>query len=197
MKICKNCDNEFQEKEKTQKFCSRSCSVSYGNKHRKLTEETKNKISQSVSKSISKKWEDPSYRDKIIKALKGRKGFKHSEETKRKIGLSNKNNYREKDPKHIYQVSSRTRSKILKRLNLKCSNCGWDKHICDLHHIKGRKILNPHNHDNLSYLCPNCHRLAQLNIIPTNELITFTEQIGESWKNYYYIIEGGVPAGGL
>lgn len=92
---------------------------------------------------------------------------------------------------NIYQVSSRTRSKIFSRLKLKCSNCDFDKCSCDLHHINGRKIKDANNHKNLSYLCPNCHRLAQKNIISSNKLITLYEQIGDSWKDHYYAIEGG------
>jgi len=41
-----------------------------------------------------------------------------------------------------------------------CSECGWNKSKCDIHHINGRKVDDKDGLWNLSYLCPNCHRLA-------------------------------------
>jgi 5-methylcytosine-specific restriction endonuclease McrA len=76
-------------------------------------------------------------------------------------------------------------------MKLECSNCGFDKIVCDLHHIKGRKIPDCHNHKNLSYLCPNCHRQADLKIIPESDLISLYDQIGDRWKQYYYSFENG------
>ena len=68
---------------------------------------------------------------------------------------------------------------------IKCSNCGWDKTVCDVHHIHGRKIDRPNSFDNLSYLCPNCHRLAHKNILKPEELISLSSQIKDEWKKYY------------
>lgn len=51
MKYCKYCSKELSQEYKT--FCNRSCSASYNNKLRKLSKETKNKISQSVIKYYS------------------------------------------------------------------------------------------------------------------------------------------------
>lgn len=188
MRKCKNCNEEFIEKYKKQKFCSLSCSSSFNNRKRKLTNETKKKIGKSVSSKIKEKWKNKTYRESIITSLKKRRGFKHSEETKRKIGQSLKLN---KSVTSIYNVSSRTRSKIFKRMKLKCSNCGFGEIVCDLHHIYGRKIHDAHNHKYLSYLCPNCHRLADLGIIAKKDLINLDEQIGNEWKNFYYSINNG------
>jgi len=41
-----------------------------------------------------------------------------------------------------------------------CSRCGWKEGTCDIHHINGRKVDNFDELWNLSYLCPNCHRIA-------------------------------------
>lgn len=85
MKVCQNCNGEFTPKDYRNKFCSSSCSISHSNKNRKLSEQTKKKISNTVSKSIKEKWKDPTYRNKIITSLKKRKNtYTHSEETKRK-----------------------------------------------------------------------------------------------------------------
>ena len=87
--------------------------------------------------------------------------------------------------KNIYQVSSRTREKIIKRLNLSCFNCKWDKAPCDIHHIIPKSKGGSDHHENLTILCPNCHRLAHYNII--ENFINLEEKLGEQWKNVYYI----------
>lgn len=108
---------------------------------------------------------------------------------RRKIGISiSKSMNLKYDVNSILKLSTRTSQKILKRMwvdgKLKCSNCGWNETTCDLHHIKGRKIKNADSHDNLTYLCPNCHRLAHRGIL-TN-FIPISVQIGDEWMNYFY-----------
>ena len=84
---------------------------------------------------------------------------------------------------NIYEVSSRTRCKILKRMIQSCSNCGWNKSSCDLHHIIPRSRGGSNDHTNLTILCPNCHRLAHENKITS--FVSLQEQIGDSWKQHY------------
>lgn len=86
----------------------------------------------------------------------------------------------------IYSILPSVRSGIFKRMKLGCSRCGWNKANCDLHHINGRKISNPHDQSNLSYLCPNCHREAANNLIPKDEIVPFSVQVGMKWKEFYY-----------
>lgn len=92
------------------------------------------------------------------------------------------------DVQSILNLSTRTAQKILKRMweagKIKCSNCGWDNAVGDIHHINGKKIENPDNHTNLTYLCPNCHRLAHRKILI--KFITLDKQIGNDWMNYFY-----------
>ena len=90
------------------------------------------------------------------------------------------------NPQNIYELSSRTRIKVIKRLNIGCSRCGWNEDICDMHHINGRKIKDCHNHNNLCYLCPNCHRKIHNGKIKKEELINLFDYIGDNWKQYYY-----------
>jgi len=66
-----------------------------------------------------------------------------------------------------------------------CSNCGWNETVGDIHHIKGRKIPDADNHENLSYLCPNCHRKAHRGLLKEEELINLQDQFGDKWKEYY------------
>lgn len=166
---CLECGASFQKRDTEIKrspkhFCSRSCSGRYNSRGRKLSEQTKVRI----SKSLQGKPRTTSKEEAIANGISSQKG-------KRVV------------PNSIALVSSRTASKILQRMNIGCSNCGWSESTCDIHHIKGRKIPDPHNHDNLSYLCPNCHRLAHNGKIKT--LKTLTEQLqqeGKNWQEYYY-----------
>lgn len=52
IKICKNCGNAFNAKDKRQLFCCRSCSTTYNNKHRIL--KTKRKINN-INTDFSKR----------------------------------------------------------------------------------------------------------------------------------------------
>jgi hypothetical protein len=88
----------------------------------------------------------------------------------------------------ILEVSPRTTRKILIRLGLLesgCFNCGWNLDICDLHHIREQAKGGAHTHDNLVYLCPNCHRLAHKGKLPPVK--SFAEVVGERWKQFYNI----------
>jgi hypothetical protein len=113
------------------------------------------------------------------------KGFDHA----KLVGAGTKFRYNS-NPTSLYELSTRTISKILERLrveqNIGCSNCGWKESISDIHHINGRKILNCHNHSNLCYLCPNCHRMAGKNLIDKSKLISLDKFIGDLWKQFYF-----------
>ena len=50
----------------------------------------------------------------------------------------------------------------------------------------GRKIDEANDHSNLTYLCPNCHRLFHTKKIDINDVISFEDQVGDKWKEYYY-----------
>lgn len=89
-------------------------------------------------------------------------------------------------PESILGLSSRTVRKILKRLGVGCSRCGWAEGTSDLHHIRGRKVPNPDHHENLALLCPNCHRLVHEKKVEAHSLTNFYQQVGDSWRNYYY-----------
>lgn len=109
-------------------------------------------------------------------------GHKHKESTKSKIGKSLNI---PKIPRNIFDVSSRTRLKILKRLGIGCATCGWDKASCDIHHIKPQSVGGSNDHSNLTYICPNCHRLAHSGLL--TEFKTLEQQIGELWTESYYV----------
>ena len=101
------------------------------------------------------------------------------------VGKSTKGKFK-KDPQSIEELSNRTISKIIRRLNIGCSRCGWNEAIGDIHHIYGKKIENANHHTNLTYLCPNCHRLFHCKKIGPNDVINLEVFIGDRWKEYYY-----------
>ena len=86
----------------------------------------------------------------------------------------------------VYQMHRKTFQKVMKRFGLGCFRCGWNEASCDLHHLRGRKIDNPHAHSNLTYICPNCHRLYHSKIISTEELKSFEEVVGNQWEEHYF-----------
>jgi len=171
------------------KFCNRSCAAKYNNKRRKLTDSTKEKISSSLS-GVSKSLE---HKNNIKKSHTGKT---LSESHKRNIIKAHKERGitppQRLIPKSIVELSKRTIAKILKRLGIGCSYCGYDKTTGDIHHINGRKTEDADNHSNLSYLCPNCHREVHRGLIDSKELITLKEQINDRWLEYYYPSKAGL-----
>lgn len=169
------------------KFCSRSCANSSNNRRRVLSSETKDKIRRAINN-----------KNKILfyfyDCEKCGNEFK-SKIKIRKERLKTCNQCRgSKIVKDISKIQSilelslRTVQKILKKLNVGCSICGWDKTSIDIHHIEGRKIKNPDDHTNLICLCPNCHRLAHEKKIEKNLL--FENSLKNKpidWKSYYNI----------
>lgn len=134
----------------------------------KLSEETKKKISSSLKRQRK---EHPEL-------------FPSGEEHSRKVGMGTKGKF--KKISSILDVSSRTAQKIVKRLNLGCSICGWNLSTCDIHHIEGRKIENANDHSNLTLVCPNCHRCIHTGKISKDEIIPLDEYIPDNWRDFYY-----------
>jgi hypothetical protein len=166
-KTCKACGLGFLDKKKRKTFCSYQCSVDWV-RNNGPTEEWREKVSNKLKQR---------YKESGPRTY----GAAHSE----KVGRATKGKYK-KTPTSLYDVSTRTVTKILKRLGVGCSQCGWNDCVCDIHHINGRKIENPNSHENLTYLCPNCHRKAHAGIITKDKLISLTLYIGDKWLDYYF-----------
>jgi predicted HNH restriction endonuclease len=47
--------------------------------------------------------------------------------------------------------------------------------VCDIHHINGRDVENPDAMVNLTYLCPNCHRMAHRGLL--EDIVSVDEQL--------------------
>lgn len=108
-----------------------------------------------------------------------------SEESNRKRGKNNKEG--NKNPKSLLDMSKRTASKILKRMNLGCSICGWNEASLDIHHILPKSKGGTDDNSNLTLLCPNHHRMAHSGII--DKFTNVIDQVGEEWRNHYYAHE--------
>lgn len=174
MKTCLFCQKEIiitKRWEKTKKFCCQSCSARYYNAFRSPpTEEHKAKIRISVKKF----WDEhPEKKKKPV-------------DWPKKVGAFTKGQFKGATVETLLQLSKRTVSKIFKRLNVGCSRCGWNEASCDIHHIYGRKIEHANSHVNLTYLCPNCHRLFHCRKIGPQDVKNLQVYIGESWREVYY-----------
>lgn len=173
MNKCKHCNEGIKGRDKRQIFCSRSCSASYNNKGRILSEESKDKISFSLSKQNDE-------------------GLTIQQVTQRRIAEKHASYERENKVESLYDLSKRTVSKIFKRMKLPCSNCKWyvEGVVGDIHHIIERKKGGTDLHDNLTYICPNCHRMVHSGVISPNSLINLSDYIGDKWEEFYFVKNG-------
>jgi hypothetical protein len=75
--------------------------------------------------------------------------------------------------------------KILSMMKLGCFLCGWNESICDMHHIDPKSKGGNSNMDNITYVCPNCHRKIHRSIVKEH-IPSMKEKIGDKWKDYYH-----------
>ena len=141
---------------------------------------------QKCARGFSTKAKRSDINTRVSLALK--KGYTKEERNLRKVAKKHAVYSRKAALATIYNVSSRTAKKILIRMGLPCSRCGWfvEGVSCDLHHIipvcKGGLNL----HSNLSHICPNCHRLVHSGVVKPSELISFEDYVGDDWKQFYF-----------
>lgn len=197
IKKCENCGVEIDGTFASGRFCCLKCSNSYNGKRSAVktkgkdnfnplykTEEWKKRCSESQKKV----WQNEEFRKKLTDGQKNRdpKTLARGEPLSKAVGKSTKGKHKGDDISSILDVSKRTVAKILKRMKLGCSVCGWKECACDVHHINGRDVENADEHWNLTYLCPNCHRMAHNNAIDKENLITLDLYLPENWKDFYY-----------
>lgn len=163
MKKCENCGKEHAGNYGSGRFCSNKCARGFS------TKEKRNEINEKVSIKLTKQ-----------------------QDIQRKIADKHASYQRETEVTSLFDLSKRTAIKILKRMKLPCSNCGWyvDDVIGDVHHIKEKNKGGDDKHQNLTYICPNCHRLVHSGKINPNDLINLDDYIGDTWKEYYYVKNG-------
>lgn len=173
IKNCLYCGKKLKKGQK--KFCCSSCAAKYNNKGRKHSEETKEKISQSVYSFFHKDSLDEA--EKHIFICKNcEKEFKSYEENRMFCSTKCFNEYHNKTKIERWLSGSEVpngtktpnfiRDFLLKKYSNKCQMCGWgeinqftEKIPLQVHHIDGDCTNN--KEENLQLLCPNCHSLTE------------------------------------
>lgn len=98
----------------------------------------------------------------------------------------------DKQPKTIKDLSSRTVSKIVKRMKLPCTCCGFYVKgiVLDFHHIIHRADDGTNDLNNLTYICPNCHRIAHNDetklVKPLVSIEQYLKDNNLDWTSFYY-----------
>lgn len=139
-KRCKECNEKFNAPIKelnrgNAKFCSQSCAATWGNRTREK---------QSLECEAC---------GETFKSKAGNAKFCSSNCAQ---ALNANNGYRKRANRNSAEMK-RIKRKVDRN---QCYNCDWSKTTCDLCHIKPVKNGGDNTPDNLTVLCPNCHRLA-------------------------------------
>lgn len=162
MRKCPNCNGET----KNPRFCSRSCSASFNNRKRSVTEDTKRKICESLGGTYEKKRKECVVCNKELSehqrkycstACFSKKRWEIIRREIEKTGRSDA--FDSKQIKHYLEET--------KGYCEKCNLTEWlgEKMSFDLHHINGNN--RDHRLDNVLLLCPNCHRHEHGSYNPT------------------------------
>jgi hypothetical protein len=181
---CLKCKNEHDGTFGSGKYCNRGCAnARTPSKARNLRISEGLKSSELV-KEVAKK------RIKTYECISCGMGYKRFNKSQ-KCSPCRRVVTRIKDINSIesmYELSSRTASKMLRRAKHPCSICGWDKSSCDVHHIIEKCNGGTNDHDNLVCVCPNCHRVIHTEKTYSREYlrglslsITFS-----NWRDYYH-----------
>lgn len=185
IKYCERCGKEHDGSFGSGRFCSRACANA-----RNISDAQKQRTSNSVKDSFQKHFENGCKCEKCGNIF-------HSKDFSRKLCFdclptTIKHTKGKENPKSISDVSKRTVSKILRRLDLPCSCCGFYVKglVLDLHHIIPKKQGGNDNMDNLTYICPNCHRMAHTDLsMLSHPLVSIEKQLrvlNKDWRSAYY-----------
>ena len=87
------------------------------------------------------------------------------------------------------QTSLHVKRYLFEKYNNTCTCCGinsWNKKpiVLEVEHLDGDSTNN--KEENLTVLCPNCHRLVHENKIKTDEIKTLVETLPDNWRDSYY-----------
>lgn len=168
---CENCDKEHDGSFGSGRFCCKACANA-----RSHSEEARLKCSNTLKQTLNRI-------DQEGRMCITCNAIFHSKDLNRKrcfnclpktIVYANKEST-DKEPNSILELSKRTAIKILRRMNLPCSCCGFyiEGVSLDLHHIISRATGGKDDMSNLTYICPNCHRIAHTDIsLLKNSLIS-------------------------
>lgn len=185
IKYCERCGKEHDGSYGSGRFCSQSCANT-----RYVSDAQKKKTRLTVKAAFEKHFQDGCKCEKCGKVF-------HSKDYSRKLCFdcqptTIKHTKGKESPTSILDVSLRTVSKIIKRMELPCSCCGFFVKgvMFDIHHISPKSKGGTNNMDNLAYICPNCHRIAHTDSsLLVKPLVSLEQQLkerGKDWKDYYY-----------
>ena len=160
-RYCLNCGKETINP----KYCNNKCAASHTNLGRFHSEETKNKISNSLGglgENRNKKYSNCLNCGKDLKPKRKYCNVKCQSEKRYKDNISDW--FKKPDeytaPRYFMKVW------LIKKYNNKCSRCGWsEKHPVtgntplEMHHKDGNWKNNHPN--NIDLVCPNCHSLTE------------------------------------
>lgn len=142
MKLCLNCNSSIDS---TKKFCNSSCSATYNNRKRKLSDDTKSKISNSLRA-----------RDEVyVESENAKSGRKRAAEKRRKDSIEI---LMIADFEELSLIRKKKRVRI--EQDGKCIICNISEWLgtpitLEVDHIDGDNSNN--SRENLRALCPNCH----------------------------------------
>lgn len=178
MKTCENCKSNHDGSYGSGRFCGSFCARGFSTKEkRKIINE---KVALKLKGSLQYKCDKCSIKFTTLKSIKKGRNI-HCPNCKRKV-LHNIEN-----PKTLFDLSTRTIGKIVKRGNIKCMMCNWDKTSLDIHHIIPKKNNGTNEDDNLICLCPNCHRMAHEKKYTIEELNNNSIKfLFNNWKDFYH-----------
>jgi len=186
--ICEKCQVEFDSKHSTQRFCSHECANTYRT-GRTLPKEVCSRIKESLLAFYRNK---PKVVHGPYEYLCEKCGLPFTREVKFRWGKKIRCPSCTRRVPYlkpmdsidtVMQFSKRTMGKVIRRLRVGCSICGWSECHGDIHHIVPKKKGGGDSHNNLTYLCPNCHRKAHNGKIL--QFVSLAEQIGDRWKEMY------------
>ncbi len=141
---CKNCNSDLIGKDKRNKFCSKSCAVTFNNKLRQ---------------------------SKASNCLECNKSLRGTEKGRLFCSKYCQHQYKKKE-KHLQielgigvHTERTLKAYLIHKHGEKCMECGWNKTHpitnkvpIELEHIDG--VSENNNLENLKLLCPNCHSLT-------------------------------------
>lgn len=157
---CERCGKIMLEKFGSGRFCSKACANT-----REHSQETRNKLSKAAVLQAAKR-PKPTNNIRVAKV--------------------------ERLPTTILDLSKRTVSKLMIRMQLPCSCCGVyiPGVVWDIHHIKPRHLGGNDLANNLTYICPNCHRICHtdtnLLVKPLISLEEYLQIKNINWQDYYF-----------
>lgn len=171
IKYCKECGKELTKGQRV--FCCQSCAAKYNNRSRATTTKGKTKNATCIRCG-----------QEFLASIHVNKCKCICPECKKHNRPHYKTNITT-----LQDLSKRTFVKILKRMNVGCSICGWNESTCDIHHIIPKKEGGSDNFDNLIVVCPNCHRLCHTTNKYTYEYLQQYNFLNlyPNWKEYYHI----------